>query len=128
MKKKAVILGILLAVVTATPILSPHNPKPIPKHATMEQKKANKVLAMKLARYGWGWSGKEWVCADTLLTRESRYDHLADNKTSSAFGIGQMLKEKSKDPEIQLLRTFRYIQKRYGTPCRALRHHRLGWY
>ena len=128
MKKKAVILGILLAVVTATPILSPHNSKPIPKHATMEQKKANKVLAMKLARYGWGWSGKEWVCADTLLTKESRYDHLANNKTSSAFGIGQMLKEKSKDPEIQLLRTFRYIQKRYGTPCRALRHHRLGWY
>ena len=120
-----------MAVVTATPILSPHNPKPIPtpKHATMEQKKANKMLAIKLARYGWGWKGKEWVCADTLFTKESRYDNLADNKKSSAFGIGQMLNETSKDPEIQLLRTFRYIQKRYSTPCRALRHHhRLGWY
>lgn len=120
-----------MAVVTATPILSPHNPKPIPtpKHATMEQKKANKMLAIKLARYGWGWKGKEWVCTDTLFTKESRYDHLADNKKSSAFGIGQMLNETSKDPEIQLLRTFRYIQKRYSTPCRALRHHhRLGWY
>ena len=131
MKKRAVLLGILLAVVTATPLLSPHNPKPIPtpKHATMEQKKANKMLAIKLARYGWGWKGKEWVCADTLFTKESRYDNLADNKKSSAFGIGQMLNETSKDPEIQLLRTFRYIQKRYSTPCRALRHHhRLGWY
>jgi hypothetical protein len=48
---------------------------------------------------------------------------------SSAFGIAQMLGERSREPELQILRGLRYISERYGTPCKAYRYHqRKGHY
>jgi hypothetical protein len=38
---------------------------------------------------------------------------------SSAFGIAQLLGERSRDPALQVLRGLRYIDRRYGTPCKA---------
>lgn len=105
----------------------PTTPEPI--KATMEQKKANKMLARKIAWAGYGWKGKEWVCLDRIFYKEAKYDHLAKNQSgSSAFGIGQRLKEKSKDPMIQLLHTYKYIQHRYETPCKAWRFHTIRNY
>jgi hypothetical protein len=98
--------------------------------ATMEQKKANKILAMKYAQAGYGWDLRQRKCIHKLFTKESRFDHLAKNQQgSSAYGIAQMLKEKSNDPAIQILKAYRYIIHRYDTPCRAWSHHlSRNWY
>ena len=98
--------------------------------ATMAQKRANKALAKSYAYAGWGWRNQQWTCINKLFTAESRFDHLAKNqKGSSAFGIAQVLKEKSKDPAIQLLHAYKYIEIRYGNPCSAWSHHvRRNWY
>lgn len=105
------------------------NHKP-PTKATMEQKRANKVMAMKFAKAGYGWDLRQRQCVYKLFTKESRFDHLAKNQQgSSAFGIAQMLKEKNTDPAIQILNAYRYIEHRYGTPCRAWSHHvSKNWY
>jgi len=120
-----VLLVITLTIFSINRVGSPlksHTPEPI--KATMEQKKANKKLAQKIAWVGYGWKDKEWVCLDKIFVKEAKYDHLAKNKSgSSAFGIGQRLKETSKDPMVQLLHTYKYIQHRYKTPCSAWRFH-----
>jgi hypothetical protein len=98
--------------------------------ATMEQKEANKVMAMKFAKAGYNWDSRQRQCIWKLFTAESRFDHLAKNQQgSSAFGIGQVLKETSKDPAIQILNAYKYIKHRYDTPCRAWSHHlSRNWY
>lgn len=103
---------------------------PAQTKATMAQKKANKVMAMKFAKAGYGWDLRQRQCVYKLFTKESRFDHLAKNQQgSSAFGIAQMLKEKNTDPAIQILNAYRYIKHRYGTPCRAWSHHvSRNWY
>ena len=97
--------------------------------ATMEEKRENKALAASYA-YALGYSKKQVTCLITLWTRESRFDHLADNKRSTAYGIAQLLGEDSSDPSIQILHGIRYIGKRYkGDFCNSLRHStRKGWY
>ena len=98
--------------------------------ATMEQKAANKAMAMTFAKAGYGWDLRQRQCIWKLFTKESRFDHLAKNQQgSSAFGIGQVLKETSKDPAIQILNAYKYIVHRYDTPCRAWSHHvSRNWY
>jgi hypothetical protein len=87
--------------------------------ATWEEKGENKRIAKAYAASGWGWKGREWLCLHDLWTRESRFDHYAQNPTSSAFGIAQLLGERDRRPRIQILRGLRYIESRYGSPCRA---------
>lgn len=131
MKKRTVIVSAVagaLLVVSAPPLLPPLlKEKPAIKErtqATMAEKRANKALAKKYAWVGYGWKDMEWRCLDYIFTKESRYDHLAKNRQgSSAYGIGQLLKETSKDPAIQILHTYKYITKRYKTPCRAMKYH-----
>lgn len=129
MKRKMIVgvgVGVLLLVSmphTLSPVLS-QKQEAEQNQATWEQKKANKALAKKVAWQGYGWRGMEWRCLDYIFTKESRYDHLAKNKQgSSAFGIGQRLKETSKEPLTQILHTYKYITHRYETPCRAMKFH-----
>jgi hypothetical protein len=104
-------------------------PEPLPTQATWAEKKANKKMALTFAQAGWGWSKQQQVCLVKLFTQESRFDHLADNPESTAFGIGQVLSEKSRDPAIQILRAYKYIEHRYQTPCNAYNHHlKRNWY
>ena len=133
-KFKVIFLSLLIITSTlfsinkiATP---PNSLIPTQTKATMEQKKANKALAKKIAWVGYGWKDKEWACLDKIFIKEARYDHLAKNQSgSSAFGIGQRLKETSKEPMVQILHTYKYIQHRYKTPCSAQRWHtRHNWY
>ena len=139
MRKRVIVLTLMFIFAWTFPLT--HNVevkvkigKPLPKQevqtkATPKQKYQNKVLAMRYAKAGWNWDKREQVCIHTLFMAESKFDHLADNPRSSAFGIGQVLKEKSKQPDIQLLNAFKYIKHRYDTPCRALAHHnRKNWY
>lgn len=131
MKKRTVVVSAVagaLLVVSAPPLLPPLlKEKPAIKErtqATMAEKRANKALAKRYAWVGYGWKDMEWRCLDYIFTKESRYDHLAKNRQgSSAYGIGQLLKETSKDPAIQILHTYKYITKRYKTPCRAMKYH-----
>lgn len=107
--------------------------KPVVKErtkATWQEKQANKVMAMRYAKAGWGWDRKQRRCAYALFMAESKFDHLAKNQQgSSAYGIGQVLKEKSSDPAIQILHAYKYIEHRYDTPCRAWTHHKhRNWY
>jgi len=121
------VAGVVL-VVSAPPLLPPLlKSKPQANErtqATMAEKKANKALAKQYAWAGYGWRNMEWRCLDYIFTKEARYDHLAKNRQgSSAFGIGQRLKETSKDPAIQILHAYKYIQHRYETPCKAMKYH-----
>ena len=137
MKTRVAVLSTLIAIALITPMT--HNVgvrvEVVPKEqartkATMEEKRANKILAMRYAKAGWDWDLRQRQCIYKLFTKESRFDHLAKNQQgSSAFGIAQMLKETSKDPAIQLLKAYKYIEHRYETPCKAWSHsQRRGWY
>lgn len=109
--------------------ISKHKEKIVQTKATWAEKKANKKMAIAFAKAGYGWTPNQQDCIIKLFTKESRFDHLADNPKSTAFGIGQVLSEKSKDPAIQILRAYKYIEHRYTEPCNALRfHYRNNWY
>ncbi len=97
--------------------------------ATMEEKRENKALIISYLN-ALGYNNSQVKCAITLWTRESRLDHLADNPRSTAYGIAQLLRERSSDPSIQILHGIRYVQHRFsGSFCRALQHsNRRGWY
>jgi hypothetical protein len=97
--------------------------------ATMEEKRENKALTISYAR-ALGYSHKNINCLITLWTGESRLDHLADNKRSSAYGIAQLLGERSSEPAIQILHGIRYLNHRFqGNACRAVAFHaRHGYY
>lgn len=77
-----------------------------------------------------GWDGKQWVCINELIDRESKWSNIADNPKSSAYGLFQMLKTPiGLSVSEQTERGLRYIEHRYDTPCEALRHHnRRNWY
>jgi hypothetical protein len=90
------------------------------RKATQDEKNRNRKLAKDYAAAGWGWSGREWACLESLWTRESRFDNYAKNQRgSSAYGIAQLLREKDSRAEFQILRGLKYIDKRYDSPCRA---------
>jgi hypothetical protein len=91
--------------------------------ATPQEKKENKRIAKEFAWAGYGWKDKQWSCISKLFTAESRFDQFADNPKSTAYGIGQVLGEKSSIPEIQILRAYKYIKHRYTTPCQAWSFH-----
>jgi hypothetical protein len=94
------------------------------RKATTDEKNHNRKLAKDYASVGYGWQGREWKCLESLWTSESRFDHYAKNQQgSSAFGIAQLLGEKDRRPEYQILRGLKYISKRYDTPCRAYKFH-----
>lgn len=92
-------------------------------------KKAAKQLARGkvMATYK---SNHEWKSLFTLWNRESRWDYTANNPTSSAYGIPQMLKMSEKTPMArQIDLGLKYIKVRYGSPSKALAfHNRHGWY
>jgi hypothetical protein len=75
-------------------------------------------------------SKHEWKSLLELWTRESRWDYTANNPTSSAYGIPQLLKMDESTPmgrQIEL--GLKYIKHRYDTPSRALAfHNRNNWY
>lgn len=139
MKIKVIAVSMLVILSISFPIekavdvqitVSRHEKQVVRTKATMAEKRANKAMARRFASAGWGWDRQQQRCAVALFTKESRFDHLAKNRQgSSAYGIAQVLGEKSKDPAVQLLHAYKYIEHRYGNPCRAWNHHqRRNWY
>jgi hypothetical protein len=121
-------LATLSLIVFAEGKLSTPTVKQIPngvienRKATKDEKDRNRKLAQEYASAGWDWRGREWTCLKSLWTRESRFDNYAKNQRgSSAYGIAQLLREKDHRSEYQILRGLKYIDSRYGSPCKAYR-------
>jgi hypothetical protein len=73
----------------------------------------------------------QFVCLDRLWSRESRWDPLAKNRSSGAYGIPQALpgskmawagSDWRTDPLTQVRWGLHYIAGRYGSACAALDH------
>lgn len=85
-----------------------------------------------------GWGQGEFDCLVALWTRESNWNHLAENKSSGAYGIPQALPGSKMatagadwrtNPRTQIRWGLSYIQGRYSTPCGAWAAFlSKGWY
>ncbi|MEV0592428.1 transglycosylase SLT domain-containing protein [Nonomuraea cavernae] len=84
------------------------------------------------------WSYRQFRCLDNLWTRESGWNHRAQNSSSGAYGIPQALpagkmqgagSDWRSNPETQIRWGLTYIKGRYGRPCGAWGHFRShNWY
>lgn len=99
---------------------------------------ANRSIVMSTFASMFGWSSTaEQAAIDYLLMRESGYNNLAQNPTSTAFGMFQFLNStwggygvpKTSDPTAQTVAGGRYLAARYGDPINAAAHERAyNWY
>jgi hypothetical protein len=97
----------------------------------------NRALGYQLM-LAFGFAPEQWAYLDALWQRESGWNQLADNPTSSAYGIPQSLPGSKMavvgddwrtNPETQIRWGLAYIAARYGKPEGAWAHsQRLGWY
>ena len=76
------------------------------------------------------WGRAEWRALIKLWGKESAWKHDADNPTSSAYGIAQVLNTRHGTPApLQIEKGLEYISHRYGKPSVAWSHWRKkGWY
>jgi hypothetical protein len=109
----ATILAISLGIVSPSEAQAPLQSVKLLSVKQMAKKYAKEQLSFR------GYHPQDWKCLNELWTRESHWNHKADNKQSSAFGIAQKLNEKSKDYVTQINNGLRYIEHRYGSPCNA---------
>lgn len=90
---------------------------------------SNREMGKQMAERA-GWTGGQWTSLDNLWTKESGWNHLAQNPTSTAFGIPQFLDTtwaevgiaKTSDPKKQIQAGIKYIQGRYGDANAAWAH------
>ncbi len=97
----------------------------------------NRALGYQLM-LAFGFAPEQWQYLDALWQRESGWNQLADNPTSTAYGIPQSLPGSKMavvgddwrtNPETQIRWGLAYIAARYGRPEGAWAHsQRLGWY
>ena len=73
-------------------------------------------------------NSRQYLCLEQLWHLESRWNPLADNKRSTAYGIPQLLKLKTNDPYKQIDAGLKYIAHRYNKPCKALAFHKKHGY
>ena len=80
---------------------------------------------------------EQFICLTKLIGKESAWNSKAQNPTSTASGIGQMLDStvsslgmnKSDSAVSQLVATLSYISRRHSTPCGAWKHFQKNrWY
>ncbi|WP_319643986.1 ubiquitin-like domain-containing protein [Myceligenerans pegani] len=98
---------------------------------------SNREIGQSLAAAR-GWTGEQWTCLEALWTKESNWNHLAQNPSSGAYGIPQSLpgtkmatagSDWATNPATQIKWGLGYIAGRYGTPCGAWGHSQsVGWY
>jgi hypothetical protein len=85
-----------------------------------------------------GFDASQWPFLNALWIRESGWNHLAENKSSGAYGIPQSLPATKMavvgpdwrtNPETQIKWGLAYIAARYGNPQGAWAHEqKFGWY
>ena len=108
--------AILMTVVA--PIAPVNSPTLSPVSANAEPLEL-KDYARLMAYAEYQWQDTQIKCLNILWGKESAWNPLADNPDSTAFGIAQILGEKSTDPMIQIRNGLKYINHRYGTPCQG---------
>lgn len=111
--------ALLLPVGTSAKAEAPHQPAKVV--LTVEQialQNPKQYAKDQFAKYNW--SDDQFACLSKLWGKESGWNHLADNPNSTAFGVAQMLGEKSLLISVQIDRGLRYLEHRYGSPC-------VGW-
>ena len=96
-------------------------------YATMSMQAANaantEVEMYKLYAHTKLLDDKQYRCVVKLWRAESNWSPVADNKRSTAYGIPQLLKMTERNPYKQIDLGLKYIDHRYGSPCKALAHH-----
>ncbi|PRY66928.1 hypothetical protein B0I08_1089 [Glaciihabitans tibetensis] len=101
------------------PAPSPASGKPDPGSA--------KAIALEMVTAK-GWDANQYDCLVSLWTKESGWNHLAENKSSGAYGIpqsypGNKMASAGADwktnPATQIRWGIGYIAGRYSTPCGA---------
>ncbi|WP_203046461.1 transglycosylase SLT domain-containing protein [Pimelobacter simplex] len=85
-----------------------------------------------------GFPADQWPYLDALWQRESGWNHLAENRSSGAYGIPQSLpatkmavvgSDWRTNPQTQIRWGLAYIAARYGNAQKAWEHsQRTGWY
>jgi hypothetical protein len=100
-------------------------------------KSRNKAIAYRLMAQR-SWPLSQFRCLDNLWTRESNWNHRAQNPSSGAYGIPQALPARKMvgigpdwrvNPTTQIRWGLKYIKGRYGSPCGAWGHWRThNWY
>ena len=80
---------------------------------------------------------EQFLCLTKLIGKESAWNPKAENPTSTASGLGQLLDstasslgmKKSDSAVSQLVATLSYISRRHSHPCGAWKHfQKKGWY
>jgi hypothetical protein len=97
---------------------------------------ANQAIAKVMAApRGWA-AGQEWADLVSLWNQESGWSNVAQNPTSTAYGIAQFLDTtwaaygpKTSNPALQIKYGLEYIAQRYGSPSAAWAHEQAdNWY
>ena len=130
--RKKLKISLIMAIAFGLTIIYPaeaYAPKAelIQVHQAIALSQPKIYAKIKMADYRWGKTQSK--CLNALWGKESAWNHQADNPISTAFGIAQMLGEKSTSPMVQINNGLRYIKHRYGTPCKAWQFwQRNKWY
>lgn len=108
---------------------------PIPE--SCNQYSGNRAIGCALLLEA-GFALDQMPCLDQLWTKESGWNHKAQNPSSGAYGIpqarpGNKMASSGADwqtsPATQIRWGLGYIQLRYGSPCSAWAHSQsTGWY
>ncbi len=101
-------IGLLVALLLCV------GPDPIPAPAA--------VVPPLLAAQEWALTRlgpAQYACLDAIVERESRWDPTARNRSSGAFGLPQGIGLTTTDPRMQLAWMIRYVDRRYGSACKA---------
>jgi hypothetical protein len=113
-------------------LLAPISPVHAPSFDWTEAHAENvdyKAYAETMVTLEYQWANKEFICLSKLWGKESAWNPTADNPESTAYGIAQMLNEKSDNGLVQIANGLRYIEHRYTTPCNAWEFwQRKNWY
>lgn len=107
------------ALLTVIAPLAPVNSPTLTRVSASAEPLQLKDYAETIALEEYRWDGIQIKCLNILWGKESAWNPLADNPESTAFGIAQILGEKSKDPMVQISNGLKYIDHRYESPCRA---------
>jgi hypothetical protein len=124
----AIAISVLVVVITPAGAEAPHKevtPQVVEEQLAFDNPKAYARIQLEDK----GFDVTEYKCLVQLWGKESAWNYKADNPTSSAYGIAQMLKEDSKHPAEQIDNGIKYIIHRYDTPCNAWTFWRKNyWY
>jgi hypothetical protein len=91
--------------------------------STTPAKATTQIDLLKLYAHSRLLDYKEFQCFNKIITKESRWSHLARN--GSHYGLGQMRSKhyRDLDPFRQIDATIKYITIRYETSCKAWAFH-----